>query len=343
MAETELLFKAFADTTRQRLLQVLCAEELSVSELVGVLDQPQSTISRHLKVLRDAGLLLDRRCGPTVLYSAWPLDLQASERSETGPEEDHNGLHRSTAVLRNRLLDWISHQDLAADLRDRLQRAVRERHRQGNGFFEAVGARWDQLRIEAFGDVFHLEALTWLLPTDWTVADVGTGTGYLLGVLAARFRQVIAIDPSATMLDVARSRPECVGRRNIAFREGSLEDLPLGSNELDLAIACLVLHHVPDPARAMAELRRCIRPGGRLLVIEQETHEDLGFHERMGDRWRGFAPEQLVGWAREAGFARTRTIPLRTPRPASRRRGDSPPLFVLIAQDKEQSQPLNQE
>jgi ArsR family transcriptional regulator len=208
---------------------------------------------------------------------------------------------------------------------------IRSRRAAEADFFDRIGARWDQLRVEAFGDAFELEALTLLLPRDWTVADVGTGTGHLLGALSARFAQVIAVDPAESMLDAARHRPDLERAGNISFRAGSLEHLPIETGTVDLAIASLVMHHVADPPTALRELRRCIRPTRHLLLIEQEAHHLAEFHERMSDRWWGFEPAALAEWARQAGFATARTHSLTTARPTARRGIDCPKLFALVA------------
>jgi len=335
MTGTELLFKSLADTTRQRILRVLSAEELSVSELVEVLAQPQSTVSRHLKVLRDAGLLVDRRLGATVMYSTCPLGPEDSLPTALEPSADSTeagGLDygEGSAGLRNRLLGWIGRQAIDADLGERLDRVLRGRKPGASDFFDTIGARWDQLRIEAFGDSFHLEAMTWLLPGDWTVADIGTGTGYLLPLLSSRFAQVIAVDPSETMLQAARHRPELKNASNVSFRAGSLDKLPIDGDTLDLAIASLVLHHVAEPAAALAELRRCLRDGGVLLLIEQEPHHYSEFHDRMGDRWWGFDPTELAKQCRQAGFADIKIEPLVTARTTARRGMDCPRLFAMV-------------
>jgi ubiquinone/menaquinone biosynthesis C-methylase UbiE/DNA-binding transcriptional ArsR family regulator len=333
MAVSELIFKALADATRQRILRVLWAQELSVSELVEVLDQPQSTISRHLKVLRDAGLLVDRRNGATVLHSTCPVPPGGASDSADGLGTGNNGGESGNGPcgLRNRLLSWIGQQPMSDELRERLDRVNRSRQAEQADFFDTIGARWDQLRIEAFGEAFQLEALTWLLPADWTVADVGTGTGHLLGLLSSRFARVIAVDPAEAMLEAARNRPGLADADNISFRAGSLERLPIESDDLDLAIASLVLHHVSDPGAAISELRRCVRPGGRLLLIEQEPHHHAEFHERMGDRWWGFEPDTLADWTRQAGFDSVRIHPLPTARPTARRGIECPRLFALVA------------
>ncbi|HSW44966.1 MAG TPA: metalloregulator ArsR/SmtB family transcription factor, partial [Phycisphaerae bacterium] len=319
MARPELLFKAMADTTRQRLLRILASHDLTVSELVEVLDQPQSTVSRHLKILRESGLVVDRRAGNTVHYAALPPNplLQAvqPQGDEAGTIGRKNG--GQVTELRDQLLAWLACCELEEPTRLKLEHVLARRRAGEQGFFEVVGARWDQLRIEAFGESFHLEALTALLPTYWVVADIGTGTGYLLGALANRFNRVIAVDPAKAMLDVARQRPELKSATNVVFRQGSLDHLPLGDGEADLAIASLVLHHVEEPEQALAELARCLRPAGRLLIIEQEAHRLAEFHERMGDRWWGFEPQALVSQVEAAGFAEVDTQRLRSVRPAN--------------------------
>lgn len=330
MGSMGIIFKAMADTTRQRVLQVLSLHELSVSELVDVLGLPQSTVSRHLKVLRDAGLLTDRRVGATVLYAARPT-AGASGGELVACTENGGGNGGRILGLRDHLLDWAGHEPLDERTRERLERTIQRRRATSEDFFERIGTRWDQLRLEAFGEAFHLEALTALLPAEWTVADIGTGTGYLLPILSARFTKVIAVEPAGAMLDAARERAEMRTAGNVAFREGSLDALPLEPGEADLAIASLVLHHVPRPVEALRELRRAVRGGGRLLIIEQREHGNHAFHERMGDHWRGFAPDQLEAWAREAGFSDARVLPLAYAKPQGRQTGEVPALYALVA------------
>jgi DNA-binding transcriptional ArsR family regulator/protein-L-isoaspartate O-methyltransferase len=310
----EVVFKAVADPTRLRLLQILSGHELSVSELVEVLHQPQSTVSRHLSTLRHAGLIADRRDGTNVLCSL------AAVRDNGGSGE-----------LRGRVLEWIQEQPVPSTLSRRLQRLLQRRTDRSLGFFAEVGERWDQIRTESFGDRFHLEALTALLPCEWTVADVGTGTGYLLPILAASFRRVIAVDPVASMLEAARARPELAGVSNVEFRKGDVSQLPMADGEVDAALAVLVLHHASSPPGALSELRRVVRPGGRVLILEQDAHELADFHERMQDRWWGFEPEWLKAQAEAAGFADARWRRLETAEPSAGRTMEAPDLYVLTA------------
>lgn len=325
----DILFKAMADSTRQRLLMVLSRQELSVSELVAVLGVPQSTVSRHLKVLRAAGLLSDRRVGAAVLQAARPF----GRSSNAGPVASA-GIplgSRPAAELRDRLLEWALREKLDERTRERMEAAVRQREAASDDFLERVGTRWDQMRIDSFGQSFHLEALTALLPAEWTVADIGTGTGYLLPVLSARFQRVIAVEPAGAMLDAARGRPELKAAGNVEFREGALAELPLADAEVDLAIASLVLHHVSRPNEALEELHRVVRADGHLLIIEQHEHGGDEFHERMADRWRGFEPATLEGWVIQAGFTDIRVSPLTLAKPAGRQTGEVPALYTLTA------------
>ena len=353
MARAEIIFRALADPTRQRLLRVLSGHDLTVSELVVVLDQPQSTVSRHLKVLRESGLLVDRRFGNTVRYAALPPNPVLSTAGRAESKEEGAGRDQGTAradldgldfgkargaldagqlvELRDRVLDWLGRCELDEGTAHKLELVLARRQTGGQGFFEVIGARWDQLRVEAFGEAFHLEALAALLPAEWVVADIGAGTGYLLGVLASRFRKVIGVDPAEAMLEVARHRSELKAAANVEFRQGSLERLPIRDREVDLAIASLVLHHVERPADAVIELSRCLRPGGRLLIVEQEEHRLAEFHEQMGDRWWGFEPAMLAKQVEEAGFAEVAYRPLASVRPANGKQIEAPGLFVMAA------------
>ena len=311
MSDPETLFKALADRTRQRTVGLLMRHELSVSELVEVLHQPQSTISRHLRILRDAKLIQDRRNGSAVLYSVVPTD-----KGNRGS----NGSNLAANVLK-----WMGEQELAPDLEKRLNAVIRQRREMSDRFFSRVGQHWDTLREESFGDRFHLEAWLALLPHKWTVADLGTGTGYLLPALAAHFDQVIGVDPVETMLEAARGRLALQDVSNVELRHGDLSDLPIADVSVDLAVAILVLHHVPVPIDALNELRRITRGGGRVLIVEQVVHDDESFRDRMQDRWWGFAPDTICGQLENLGYAGIRSQVLATVEPS----GDAPELFVI--------------
>lgn len=310
--EPEEIFRALGDASRMRLLQLLILEELNVSELMEIVGQPQSTVSRHLKALRDAGLVRDRRVGATALYSA----------SQVAGDSDEQ-----LSVL---LMGWLSERPLPAVMRERLDRVIKGRTSEAHGFFNRVGRRWDELRAAAFGSTFSHEAFLSMLPREWHVADIGAGTGHMLPTLAAQFERVIAVEPAEAMLDCARQRVAQDELKNVDLRAGDLTRLPIDDQAVDLATAMLVLHHVASPNEAMREMFRILRPGGRVLIVEQQAHENQDFYARMQDLWWGFDSDDLGRRMAAVGFADIagrRLLSAASQESAA----DSPPLFVLTA------------
>ena len=313
VANPDLIFRALADETRRRTLTVLKQHELSVSELVSVLDQPQSTVSRHLRVLRDASLIRDRRNGNAVMYSV----------AVSGPSEDSDPS--------GGIMDWLGRQELPRSIYGRLDSVLRKRKEMSREFFDSLGRRWDTLREDSFGSQFELEAFMALLPDNWTVADIGTGTGYMLPLLARHFRRVIGVEPASRMIEAATERVEREGLGNVELRTGELEELPISKGSVDLALAVLVLHHVASPASAVSELRRISRAGGAVLLVEQFAHQSESFRRRMQDRWWGFEPGELITWLEAAGFSDCRSVKLATTELAD----DAPELFAVTARCRE--------
>lgn len=309
-AMSENVFRAVADPTRQRLLRLLLQEELNVSELVDILEQPQSTVSRHLHILRAAGLAKDRRQGTSICYSA----------GVSAPAGDDDAMSLVT--------DWLRRRPLPQALQVRLEKALQRRRDETLDFFQRLGHRWDALRQETFGEAFAFEAFLALLPQEWTVVDLGAGTGFLLPALARNFQHVVAIEPTPAMLECARQRVADRQLDNVSFQQEDLSQLSLREQSCDLATACLVLHHVADPAKAIRETFRVLRPGGWLLLIEQAAHELAGFREQMQDRLWGFEPQALCREVTNCGFDGVRPLPLREPRgPGSP--VEAPGLFVI--------------
>ena len=192
-------------------------------------------------------------------------------------------------------------------------------------FFDRIGRQWDALRDESFGSRFYLEAFLALLPCEWTIADIGTGTGYLLPILAAHFERVIGVEPVAAMVEAARHRIECSGRANVELCNADLAHLPIAGATVDLAIAVLVLHHVAVPREALAELRRIVRPGGCVLIVEQTAHESETFRDRMQDRWWGFEMGEFSRLLQSVDFHEVRLRSLTM----VERAPDAPDLFVV--------------
>jgi ubiquinone/menaquinone biosynthesis C-methylase UbiE len=298
---------ALSDPTRDRLLLLLEPHELTVGELCAVLQLPQSTVSRHLKALSDAGWVTSRAEGTSRLYTM--------ERSRQDPPA-----RRLWLLVR----EQVGSTPGATQDHRRLQRVLAERRSKSQEFFSSAGARWDRLREELFGADFHLHALLGLLDDSWTVADLGAGTGAVSAALALFVRRVIAIDNSAAMLSVARKRLQPFG--NVELRRGDLEELPLDDASINAATLMLVLPYLPAPDRAIREAARVLKPGGRLLVADLLPHDREGYRQQMGHVWLGFSDRQITAMLAEAGFesARVHALP---PDPKAK----GPALFVAAA------------
>ncbi len=295
---------ALAEPTRSRILVLLDGHELSVSELCNILQLPQSTISRHLRALVDAGWISARPEGTSHFYSMTR-------------DGDDPAAARLWQVVREQLACS------AAAVQDqlRLQAALAERGVRSQEFFASSAGQWDRLREELFGDRFHLAALGALAEADWVAGDLGCGTGQVSAALAPFVERIVAIDASAAMLEAARSRLAALP--NVELRQGELEALPIDDSSLDLGSLMLVLHHLPEPRKAVAELARVLRPGGRVIVVEMLPHEHDSYRRQMGDVWLGFSETQVARMLAEAGFGRVRVVPVA---PETRARG--PALFV---------------
>ncbi|HEY0875144.1 MAG TPA: metalloregulator ArsR/SmtB family transcription factor [Vicinamibacterales bacterium] len=282
-----------ADGTRSRMLLLLDRNELTVSELCGVLQLPQSTVSRHLKTLLDAGWVTSRRDGTSRYYT-----LMLDGR---GP-----AARRLWTLLREQVGDSTA---AAQDAR-RLKTIIRERQSKSREFFESAARQWDKLREEMFGRASYLQAIPALLDPGWTVGDFGSGTGQVAAALAPFVTRVIAVDRSGEMLQAARRRLR--DHANVEVRRGELESLPIADGELDAATLMLVLHHLSDPGEALREAARALRPGGRLVICDMLPHDREDYRQQMGHVWLGFGEEQLKGLLADAGFVDVRIVPLET-------------------------------
>lgn len=298
--------QALAEPTRARLLLSLERHEFTVGELCQLLQLPQSTVSRHLKTLADEEWLAVRADGASRFYRlAAPLDesREALWRLVRDPVE-------TTAAARQDAL--------------RIPAVLAQRRTASAHFFAGAAGEWDSLRAELFGDRVDLVAMFALLDDAWTVGDLGCGTGRLAAALAPFVHRVVAVDSSAPMLDAARLRLAEVP--NVEFRAGELEALPVADGELDVALLALVLHHAAEPTAVLAEARRALAPGGRLLIVDMLPHAHAEYRQTMGHVWQGFEAGQLHSWLDAAGFASPRLLPLPTD---ARARG--PALFVATA------------
>lgn len=298
---------ALADPTRLRLLHLLERQELGVAELCEVVRLPQSTVSRHLKVLAGQGFLASRREGTAHLYRL--------------AEEPGASARRLWRAARSESLGWPA----VAQDRLRLERRLEARRGEAQRFFAGAAAEWDRLRAELYGRAFGEAALLALLPPGWTVADLGCGTGAVSAALAPWVGRVVGVDQSPAMLRAAARRTAGLG--NVELRRGGLEALPLRDGECDAALLVLTLTYLADPRPALVEAARAVRPGGRLSVVDLLAHGDESFRRRLGQASLGFEPARLEALLAEAGWARPAVRPL-PPEPGAR----GPALLVARAE-----------
>ena len=280
---------ALADPTRGRLLLVLERHELSVGELCQVLQLPQSTVSRHLKTLADERWVAAAAEGASRRYRLAALDAAAqglwqAVRAPLGESaQARHDAHRVPGVLA-------------------------QRRGKSRDFFAGAAGRWDALRAELFGRRADLQALLALVADDLVVGDLGCGTGQVSEALAPFVRRVVAVDGSSEMLAAAEARLAALP--NVELRAGELEALPVEDGTLDAAVLALVLHHAAEPAAVLAEARRVLRPGGRLVVVDMLAHAREEYRHEMGHVWLGFEEAQLAAWLGDAGFASPRVVAL---------------------------------
>jgi ArsR family transcriptional regulator len=284
---------ALSDPVRCRMLMLLEKQELTVTEICAVLQMPQSSVSRQLKTLADDNWVVSRRDGTSRFYAM-----------STGDDLDP-GAKRLWPLIREQVAATS-----AAGQDDRRLRGVLARRRaKSQEFFASAAGDWDRLRSDLFGDTFFLWGVLGLIDPALVVGDLGCGTGQLTEVVAPYVRKVVAVDSSSDMLDAARLRLDGAG--NVDLRQGELESLPIEAGELDAAMLSLVLHYSPSPGRALGEVGRVLRTGGRVLVVDMLPHERQEYQQQMGHVWLGFSEKQIGKFLTDAGFSdvRTRLLP----------------------------------
>lgn len=277
---------ALGEESRLRLYLLLAEAELAVSELVVILGQSQPRVSRHLKLLLEAGLIERRREGAWAFFHA--------------PEQ---GVAAAFAGALARQLDGAD-PALAAD-RARLAETRAARAARAQKYFAEQAPIWDETRKlhapEAEVEAALLETIG-AAPVE-QLLDIGCGPGRMLEILAPRAKSAIGVDLSAAMLGVARARIEQAGLRNVHLRQGDMFALPVEAGAVDLAVLHQVLHYLDDPARALREAARTLKPGGRLIVVDFAPHHYELLRERHEHRRLGFARQEVEAYLRQAGLA----------------------------------------
>ena len=299
------LLKALADPGRLQLAGLLLSGTFNVSELTELLGVGQSTVSRNLKILTEAGLLEPRREGRQVWYS-WGAGLDSSRAS----------LREWVAAFGPQLDEATGH---------RVQDIWAARRQRSAAFFESVdptdaSAAW-------LGSSDCVPEILAAVSEQARVLDLGTGSGRLLPGLAARAASVIGVDASPALLEEARRRTAGLGAQaqgepgqgtgTVELRLGDMAHLPVQDGEVDTVVANMVLHHLPEPARVFPEIRRVLKPGGTLLIGEFLPHSEEWMREALADQWLGLPPKDLTEWLDEAGFGSVDIRPLPPERPGA--------------------------
>jgi len=280
-------FKALADKTRIRLLNILMHHELSVNEIVTLMAMGQSRISRHLKILTDSGLLECRRDGAWAFYSAVGNTNAGRFVNLLGPV-------------------FETEPQLSGDI-ENAARLVKERSARTRNFFNAIADRWNDLRQKVLGDFDLNQALLERIPSCRFAVDLGCGTGGLLSGLRKKADFAVGVDSSRKMLDQAGTLL-FEDAPNVELRLGELEHLPVGNSEADLAVLSMVLHHLPDPEKVVREAARILTPGGLLMIADFDKHTNEDMRKQYGDRWLGFSRDEIQAILGNTGFEVLETI-----------------------------------
>ncbi|HMX62081.1 MAG TPA: metalloregulator ArsR/SmtB family transcription factor [Candidatus Sumerlaeota bacterium] len=284
-SELTRLFRILSDATRLRVLRLLWREELTVNELSEITQLAQPRISNHLKILREENLIVERRSGSLRPYRV-----------------DHKGLDPAASALWPSLEEaWRDDPQFAADDK-RLTKVLAARISDvGAGYFDQLARRWDDIRNDLFGDALGREVLRAFVPPNLTIADVGTGTGYMLHLFAGRFEKFIAIDNSEAMLAVAREKAKAAVLRNVEFRLADVETAPpLKPREANIITIVQVLHHLHDPAVVIANLANGLQRNGSLIISDFVEHDQQWLRTEFHHRWPGFTKKQITAWAKAA-------------------------------------------
>lgn len=279
--------QTLADSTRVRLLRLLVEHELSVSEMCAVLQLPQSTVSRHLKVLSADGWVTSRRDGTNHLY-----------RLENA----------SWCDSRSDLWQWVAGQAASPSIQqdqDRLRQVLAQRSR-SEEFFSSTAEQWDRLRVDLFGKQIDSFALAAALPRDAVVGELGCGSAPICQLIAPFVREAIAVDSSQAMLSAASQRL-AVGnggeeRPNIRLVQAELSATTLEANSLDVAWLVLVLPYIDDPIEVLIEARRVLKPNATLVILDLLPHDRATYQQELGHVRLGVEKSQLEAWLSEAGM-----------------------------------------
>jgi ubiquinone/menaquinone biosynthesis C-methylase UbiE/biotin operon repressor len=281
--------RLLADPSRLRILLLVEREELSVAELQEILGMGQSRISTHLAQLKQAGLVEDRRNGKSILY-----------RLKHGVLS--NGFSEMLGVLRQAAAEIPeAEQDFEA-----LRLALRRRQDKMRSYFDELAGKFGRNYVPGRSWQGLAETLLTLMPP-MVIADLGAGEGTFSQLLARRSKKVIAVDSSEKMVEYGRELARKHGVKNLEYRKGDLEEVPIRDATVDLAFFSQALHHAQHPDRAVAEAWRILKPGGRIVVLDLLRHSYEEARELYADLWLGFTEVEVTRFLRQGGFKNIET------------------------------------
>jgi ArsR family transcriptional regulator len=307
MKAASSLYRLLGDEARLRLLRVLRRERLNVTELTGILGLAQSGVSRHLGLLKEAGLVVEEKDAGYTYYCVVEPEVQDGHGAIWSALDEQFELGAADAAVR------------ADDAR--LQEVLRLR-KENFDTHGAADTRDARQLVPGRSWAAWSRALGMLLPP-WRVADLGCGEGYLTIEAARWASQVIAVDRSDAVLDRARALASRRRVSNVVWKRGDLEKLPLKDGSVDVALLSQALHHAATPSRAVLEAARITVPGGRVLILDLREHREEWVRTKLGDRTLGFAEGELKKMLTDAGLSGVRIGV------GARKAGD--PFAVLVA------------
>ena len=278
--EHSLILKSIADETRLRMLRLLKKEELNVQEICEILQMPQPRISRHLSTLKQVNLVSDRRDGTRMYYSLKSLigGLKAfSSYIDSVCNQDHTDLERLSTTLSKRAEISL---EFASDMAE----------------------HWDEISADLHSPLASMFSVAVLTPRGLTVADLGSGTGIMLPLLSKFASKVYSVDHSQQMIDLAQKRCDQLGIENVEYICSDLNEVTGKIASSDALLLHFVLHQVASPSSLLRNLKGSLKPGGRIVVVDQIKHEDESVRRKYGSLWLGFKEEQLTSWFLGAGL-----------------------------------------
>jgi ubiquinone/menaquinone biosynthesis C-methylase UbiE/DNA-binding transcriptional ArsR family regulator len=281
--------RLLADPSRLRILMLVEREELSVAELQEILGMGQSRISTHLAQLKQAGLVEDRRNGKSILY-------------RLKPGAQSNGFAQMLGVLRQAAAEIPE----AGEDSEALRLALRRRQDKMRAYFDELAGKFGRNYVPGRSWQGLAETLLTLMPP-MVIADLGAGEGTFSQLLARRSKKVIAVDNSDKMVEYGRELAAKHGVKNLEYRKGDLEAVPIRDAAVDLAFFSQALHHAQHPSQAVAEAWRILKPGGRIVVLDLLRHNYEEAREMYADLWLGFTEVELTRFLRQAGFKNIET------------------------------------